>query len=187
MNDDLTVTTEAHWHVRADENVVEGRIVPFNEPAIVVEEGERYREGFLPGSLTRMEQAVKQRGNASWIAFNLEHDTSLAARIGYARSIVQRDDGAWAEFQLYPGVDLPKVRAMLEGSHTGLSVFFRDVSPPKEADGIRWRTQVHIDHVAATPMPVYSGATITKVRETDALNLATPALDEWTQYVESLG
>jgi len=179
----MKFVTETEWHLRADENVVEGRIVPFGEPTTVMEMGELYQEGFDPGSFTRMEQVIRQRGNASWISFNLEHDESLAARIGYARSIEQREDGAYGSFNLYPGTDLTKVRAMLEGSHTGLSILFRDVSPPREADGVRWRTQVHVDHVAATPLPVYEGAVITKVREAEQVLLATPALDEWADWL----
>jgi phage head maturation protease len=184
----MKLVTEGLWHVRSDENVVEGRIVPFGEPAFVYEEGELYREGFDAGSLTRMEQVIKQRGNATWVGFNLEHDESFVNKIGYMRSLEQRDDGAWAEFKLYPSTELAKVRAMLEESHTGLSVKFDDITPPREGDdGVRWRTQVHVSHVAATPMPVYEGATITKVRDTGGQTvLATPALDQWSEWIEKL-
>lgn len=188
------LSTEVEWHFRADEaggeeNIVEGRVVPFNQVATVIEHGERYREGFRAGSLTFMHQFAKQRGNAAWVHLNLDHDESLPARIGFARSFEQRDDGGWATFKLYPSADLPKVRSMLTESHTGLSVLFDDLAPPVDVDGVRWRTQVKILHVAATPIPVYAGAGITSVRAAgapDPSELLTPALDEWTAYLDGL-
>lgn len=183
---ELTIQSPAHWHWRGDANTVEGRMVPFGEPAMVVEDGEVYTEMFDPGSMTRMEQIAKARGNAAWIAFNLEHDEGFPARIGYARTLEQRDDGAWGIFKLYPGNDLAKVRSMLEESHTGLSVMFDDIAPPREVDGIRHRVQVSVRHVAATPMPTYAGATITAVRATEPpLVVGTPALDEWTAWLDA--
>lgn len=182
---DLAIQLDADWHFRSERNQVEGRIVPFDEPTVVVEDGEVYREVFDHGSLTYMEQYAHNRGNAAWIGLNLEHDESLPARIGYARTLVQRDDGGYATFQLYDGPDLGKVRQMLKESHTGLSVYFRDRVPPVEIDGIRHRVQVNVAHVAATPLPTYAGAQITAVRHTVDVLDVTPALDEWDAWLAS--
>lgn len=181
---DLQLQIPAEWHFRDDLNVVEGRMVPYNESALVVENGEVFYEAFDPGSVTRMLQFAKRRGNAGWIAFNLDHDETFDNRIGYARSIESREDGAWGAFKLYQGPDLPKVRSMLEESHTGLSVMFHDLVPAREVDGVRHRVQVSISHVAATPMPTYAGAVITAVRSVDPVDLGgTPALDEWNEWL----
>lgn len=186
---DLTLKLSADWHFRDDLGVVEGRMVPFGERAMVMEDGEVFWEEFDPGSLNTMCQVAKNRGNAGWISFNLEHDESLGARIGFARSIEQRPDGAWAQFQLYRNnPDLPKVRDMLSESHTGLSVMFADIKPPRLINEVRHRTQVSVSHVAATPMPTYASATITTVRETEQIvEPGTPSLNEWTDWLASLG
>lgn len=181
---DLALQLDADWHFRSDRNQVDGRIVPFGERAVVMEDGEVFREVFDPGSLTFMEQVARSRGNAAWIGLNLDHDESLSSRIGYARSIVQQDDGGWCTFQLYPDRDLDKVRSMLQESHTGLSVLFTDrVAPVVDAEGVRHRVQVNIRHVAATPIPTYASAAITAVRATPELLDMTPALDEWREWI----
>jgi hypothetical protein len=178
-------TSVTEWHYRDAEDQVEGRIVPFGESAVVVEDGERFTEVFDAGSLTFMCQVAASRGNAAWISFVLDHDERLDSRIGWARSLEQRDDGAWATFQLYRNNrDLAKVRDMLHESHTGLSVLFRDRVPAIEVDGVRHRRQVVVDHVSATPMPTYSGAQIMAIRsQPEELLGGTPKLDEWQTWL----
>lgn len=178
---------DANWMLRDDGRTVEGRIVPYGEVVEVVEHGERFRETFLPRSCARMAQFAARKGNASWIEFRLEHNESFDAHIGYARSLVEKDDGAYATFRLYESADLDKVQSMLRESHTGLSVFFNDrVEPKRSADGIVQRVQVDIRHVAATPVPVYAGAAITGIRSDDAIDLGTPLLDEVKEYLAQL-
>lgn len=182
------------WKLRDDGRSVRGRIVPYREPSIVIERGERFREQFLPGCLTRMCQLVHKRGNAGWVSLNLDHDESFAARIGYASTIDDLPDGGWADFKLYRSPDLDKVRSMLEESHTGLSVMFDDIAPPRLLDGVRSRVQIAIAHVAATAFPVYRGAQIASVRDggpsagaltSDEID-ERPALDEWRAYLDTL-
>lgn len=200
MTDTATMTTGAqlvvddgHWQLRDDGRFVRGRIVPFNEPTLVVDRGERFREQFLPGCMTRLCQLVAKRGNAGFIQLNLDHDESFASLIGYARSVEQLDDGGYADFKLYRSPDLDKVRSMLEESHTGLSVMFDDVATPRLLDGIRSRVQIAIRHVAATAFPAYRGAAITAMRDDVSHDPPTldeiddrPALAEWQAYLASL-
>lgn len=183
------------WHVRStdDGRTVEGRIVPYNEPTDVVERIEtgeliKYREQFLPHSCLAMAQAVAKRGNAAFISLLMDHnEKDFSSKIGYASTLESRDDGAWAIFRLYQSRDLEKVVSMLDESHKGLSVAFRDTKQPRDIDGIVSRVQVQIDHVAATPTPCYVGAGITGVRAEDAelLLVATPKLDEIRQWIEA--
>lgn len=189
----LTVD-DAMWEMRSDGRSVRGRIVPFNEVVTVYDRGKRIREQFLPGCVDRLCQVVAKRGNAAFIKFNLDHDESFEREIGYAATLQTQGDGAWADFRLLPGRDLDKVRAMLAESHTGLSVLFDDIVPPREIDGVRSRVQVLIEHVAATPWAVYEGARIMTMRDgvSDA-SMPTideiderPALAEWQQYLDTL-
>jgi len=173
-------------HLRDDGRTIEGCIVPYGEVAEVVERdpetGEltRYQEQFLKGSCARMAQGVHRRGNAAFIKLVLDHDDkSFDAWVGHALSLTSEEDGAYASFRLYEGNDLAKVRSMLQESHTGLSINFGDVRPPKLIDGVVSRVQVAIDHVAATPVPTYAGAGITSMRSADGTQLeGTPHLND---------
>ncbi len=172
-------------HLRDDGRTVEGRIVPYNEPADIAEIGKdgsivRYREQFLPRSCMAMAQAIAKRGNAAFMALLLEHEEhDLDAKIGYATELRDERDGAYATFRLYESRDMDKVQSMLRESHTGLSVHFGDTRPPKLVDDVVSRVQVHIDHVAATPTPCYAGAGITAMRsEIVPVEVGTPHLDE---------
>lgn len=184
---------DGDWHLRDDGRSMLGRIVPFEEPAIVVEQGERFEEEFLPGCMTRMCQIAARRGNAGWISLNLDHDETMDARIGYATGLEQRDDGGWAEFRLYPGNQLEKVRSMLTESHRGLSVMFDDIAEPRVTAGRRSRVQISVRHVAATPVPIYSGARVALVRDGTGSDAPTvdelgdrPALREWQTYLDGI-
>ena len=190
------------WHMRADDDgrTVEGRIVPYLEPTEVIErdhvtgELKRFREQFLPRSCLAMAQAMRTRGNAGFIAFLMDHEEhDFDAKIGYAASLEDRDNGAHAVFRLYQSRDIEKVTSMLNESHRGLSINFADRKPPRMIDGIVSRVQVHIDHVAATPTPCYASASITGMRSVDELReieaslpAATPNLDAVREWLEEL-
>lgn len=188
------VVDEPEWHWRSDGGTARGRIVPFMQPATVIDRGERFREQFMPNCLERMVAAYRSRGNASFISLNFDHDESIAGRIGHAVTIEALPDGGWCDFRLLPQRDLDKVRSMLNESHTGLSVMFSDMARPRLIDGVRSRVQIHVSHVAATPWPVYDGAMLTSVRSADAVpapltdvELADrPALAEWQAYLAEL-
>lgn len=183
------------WHVRSsnDGRTVEGRIVPYNEPTEVVERTEagelvRYTEQFLERSCMAMVQASQSRANASFISFLMDHEErDFNAKIGYASTLESRDDGAYAVFRLYQSRDLEKVVCMLDESHKGLSIAFRDTKPPKVIDGVVSRVQVHIDHVAATPTPCYAGAAISGIRAEDSelVVATTPNLDAIKQWLDA--
>lgn len=181
-------------HVRDDGRTIEGCIVPYGQVAEVVErdpetgELSRYQEQFLKGSCARMAQGVHRRGNAAFIKLVLDHDDqSFDSWIGHALSLTSEDDGAYASFRLYDGNDLPKVRSMLSESHTGLSINFGDIRPPKLLDGVVSRVQVAIDHVAATPVPVYSGAGITSMRSADGTDMgSTPLLNDVRAFLAQM-
>lgn len=184
---------DSDWKLRSDGNTVTGRIVPFMQPTTIVDRGERFREQFLPNCMTAMIQwATHKRGNFGFMTLTLDHDESLRGIIGRAKSVEQRDDGAWADFRLIgDDSDRAKARDLLEESHTGLSVMFDDIAPPRLLAGVRSRVQVFVRHVAATPFPAYTGAMVTGVREQiepPSLDdiLERPALAEWQSYLDSL-
>ena len=186
------------WHLRSDNDgrTVEGRIVPYMEPADIVERDtdtggwKEYKEQFLPRSCLAMSQVIHRRGNGAFIAFLMDHEEhDFDAKIGYAANLEDREDGGWATFRLYQSRDIEKVTCMLNESHRGLSINFADVKPPKMIDGVVSHVQVHIDHVAATPTPCYAGAGIRGIRAIDDTSLMvppTPNLDQVMQWLEEL-
>lgn len=150
----------------------------------------KFREQFLPRSCLLMAQAMRARGNAAFISFLMDHEEhDFDAKIGYAASLEDREDGAHAVFRLYQSRDIEKVTSMLNESHRGLSINFADRKPPRIVDGIVSRVQVHIDHVAATPTPAYATAGITGMRTIDEIatvEAPTPNLDTVRQWLEEL-
>lgn len=181
----------AELHLRSDGRTVDGRIVPYGEVVDVLERTAEgivsYREQFLPRSCLAMAQSVHKRGNAAFISFLMEHEEhDFDSKIGYATDLRDSDDGAYATFKLYDGNDLDKVRSMLRESHNGLSVSFADVKPPRMLDDVISRVQVHIDHVAATPTPIYAGAAITGMRADEGYAVETPHLNEITAWLNEI-
>lgn len=178
--------------VDGDGRTVAGRIVPYDEPARVVEpneEGEivEYREVFTNVSLVKMLQGAKARGgDFRFVRFTLDHRDELDHRVGYATDIESRDDGAYATFRLYDDHSLPKVQSMLAESHRGLSLEF--IATRKRAwsadPEVVERLGVHIGAVTATPDPMYAGASILSVRGSgEPPEVGTPALDELLAYL----
>lgn len=181
-----------HLRSDGDMNIVEGWLVPFGQVADVCDvtpQGvDRYREGFLPGSFTRMEQAAKNRGNAGWMRLVLDHDDSLDKRVGIGLMVEQRGTtGAWAAFKLHRSANLELVRSMIEDGYDAFSVEFHDVVAPKiDDDGVRWRRQVHASGAALTPTPAYEGARVLSLRDGEFVAAPTPVLDDTLAWLASL-
>jgi phage head maturation protease len=169
------------FSLRDDGRSLEGMIVPYGQPATVVEPDEsgklvKYQEQFLRGSLAGMAQGFKARGMLDVPLF-IGHQESFQNRIGFATGLQDREDGAWASFRIYDDSNLVKIQSMLRESHTGLSIAFRDTRQPRLINGVISRVQVFVGHVAATPVPTYAGAGITAIRSTDDQEAPRPALD----------
>lgn len=168
----------------SDGRTVDAKIVPFREPAQVTQLGrdgkpETFMEMFAPDSLTAVCQLAEQRGDFAWISMNLDHEDVLDKRIGYAKSVEQREDGGYATFRLYKRSDLEMIQDMLSTSHRGMSIMFHDRAKPRRVGGIIERVQVMLHHVAATPIPVYKNTGVVAMRNGEETpELGTPALDE---------
>ena len=177
-------------HLRADENMVEGIVVPFGQVADVAEivngELRRYKEGFRAGSCERMVQGARARGNAGFIKLTLDHDDALDKRVGSGVLIEERSEGAFMQFKLHRRAELDLIKSLIEDSHDGFSIEFSDVADPDEVDGVTWRRQIHMQAVSLTPVPVYAGAKVLALRDDDELlSLPTPELDETLAWLEA--
>lgn len=192
---ELVAQLSTEWHWRDDDEdgrTVEGRVIPFNEVATIIERDEatgqlvKYQEQFLPGCCSRLEQESKRGTHLRWVKYLLGHDESkLEREIGHMRSIEQRDDGAYAIFRLFDCDDLRKVRSMLQESYRGLSVAFASKNP-QTIDGVVSHRSIMLAHVAATPAPAYVSAGITAMRGDGPVDLGTPLLDEAREWLEAI-
>ena len=129
----------------------------------------------------------------SIVSLNLEHNETIESRIGYAAELDERDDGVYAIFRLYEGRDIEKHRSMLRESHTGLSVKFADVKPPKMLEDVVSHVQVILEHVAATPLPAYASAEILAMRGSDnddqvttQMEITRPNLENVREWLASM-
>lgn len=187
----------AEFELRDDGRTLFGRMVPYGERASIVEvnestnEIERYTEQFLPHSFAAMAQGFRARGGDRSKASNMfvpllmGHSDRFDDMIGHAVELTDEEDGAYATFRLYADERIEKIRSVLSESHTGLSVSFRDIRPPRTIDGVISRVQVGINHVAATPTPAYPGARIESLRnESDDAPIETPALNTVRQWLQ---
>lgn len=189
-----TFIRSVDFSLRDDGRTLHGRIVPYGEVADIAEfdqsknEIVRYREQFLPHSLAAMVQGFIARGGASkrsnlFVPLLIDHKDNFDSMIGQATELTDADDGAYATFRLYDDDRMTKIRSVLSESHTGLSVMFRDVRPPRMVDGIVSRVQVHIAHVAATPTPAYALAGIDSIRSNELPPEETPRLSEVREWL----
>lgn len=194
------ITGPDEFSLRDDGRTVEGRIVPYSDVTTVVDwhpvsgKVEQFREQFLPASFVSAVQLAERRGNAGFISLNLEHNESIReGRIGYATTLTEKDDGAYATFRLYERDDIRQVQSMLRESHTGLSVKFADIRAPHIRGDLVSHVQVAIEHVAATPIPAYANAGILALRdgvEDDGLvtqmDAGRPNLDAVRQWLAEM-
>lgn len=167
-----------------DGGEVTGKVVPFDEPAAVVDihpdtgvEGP-FTEVFRRGAFTNLIAGLTKRGWTGGVTLNFDHNPDRD--IGYATELTERDDGLWGRFGLYDSGDLRKTKSKLATSHRGLSVAFRPLRNRVVGDLVE-RVRVHIDHVAATPTAAYASATVAAVRhdpDPGDFDLDTPRLDQ---------
>jgi HK97 family phage prohead protease len=186
----------ADFELRDDGRTLTGCIVPYGVIADIAEMGDdnqivRYREQFLPHSLAAMAQGFNSRGgkvsreSRCFVPLLLDHRDNFDSMIGHAVELTDQDDGAFASFRLYDDANITKIRSVLTESHTGLSIAFRDVKQPRMIDDVVSRVQVHVGHVAATPIPAYVGAGIESLRNAAGPVSETPLVNDIRQWLQS--
>jgi HK97 family phage prohead protease len=172
----MTSTTSDQLHLRAfspevshldvkRDGVVEGLIVPYNQPTDVLEiiNGElvEYREQFVPGAFDRAQRA------ASRVGLTFTHSDAMPDRMGYGLELRESAEGAVMTWQLY-SYAREQAEELLTTTHRGLSVTFMSISPrggSERAGQLVTRSAVHLSSVAATDNPAYATARVLALRE----------------------
>ena len=150
---------------RVDRTTLVGRYLPWDTPAEVVDLGpngaERYREGFRRGAVDA------QLRNPEWqkaILFVDGHEGGLG-KLGYTLELADEADGLYGRVRVQ-STHLADVEQMLGDGITGLSVGFLP-RRHAQADGVRWRTDVRLQHVALVPVGAYESAQVVAWRQAD--------------------
>jgi HK97 family phage prohead protease len=167
----LEAVEEHRVHVRAfeaelaegDGRTIEGRIVPYEVPALVADDprGRAYREQFARGAFVAQLRAPSRVR----VLLNFEHDQTLRGVVGHAVALEDRFDGLHGQFRALPDADGDKALQLVnEGLLTGLSLEFAALRS-RVVDGIVTRTRVRLDKVALCRFPAYAESQVLAVRE----------------------
>ena len=158
----------AELEVRSDGRTLEGTLMPWGQPASIVEPGGRYVEVFVRNAFDGTDPA-----NVPLTRLHPRTGADLPIGVG-----VEFDDqparlrGAWHVSDVEEGNEV--LQLARDKVPLGLSVGFAEVP-----GGSRWnhaRTRVErvratLDHVAVVRAPAYPGARITAVRGAQPLTL----------------
>lgn len=165
---------------RVDRTTLVGRYLPWDEPADVVDLGvggaERYREGFRRGAVDHQLRGSQEA--QAFIQFVDGHEAGLG-KLGYTLTLADEPDGLYGQLRVHRSA-VDDVEQMLNDGITGLSVGFvprRHV----ESDGVRWRTDVRLQHVALVPRGAYESAQVIAWRQADDERVAADTAHVDTQ------
>jgi hypothetical protein len=155
------------------EGILIGRLVPYNVPTKVLDwlpdgEPDIYDEGFRPGAFARQLPSVDGTRTAR-INLVHAHEGGLG-HLGTSRLLREAPDGLYGEIVVLRS-RRDDVADLLAVGIDELSIEFRERLTPRgasttvvDADGVRWRTDVHLDRVALEPQGAYSGARVLAYR-----------------------
>ena len=174
-----TLPFELELRIRADDEVdagrtLVGRLVPYGVPSDVSDGGQRYRERFAPGAFRRQIDSGQHRQ----VALFAEHNRPDQVRrlpLARASELYDGADGLYGSFPMpHTTAADDALELVRSGVVTGLSLGFvlleRSSRPGR--DGVVTRSRAHVDHVALTHQPAYSGAEVVALR---AVELLEPA------------
>jgi HK97 family phage prohead protease len=160
------------------EDYVAGLVVPWDKetPILEARNGEplEYRELFARGSFDR---AIAK---ATRVSLTFNHDTTLAARIGYGLRFADSAEGLVGEFRLDRST-ADKARDVLTSTHGCFSVGFFSLLPKAgtERPGeLVSRRAALLDHVAAVTQGAYPDAHLAIVRSSDPESEGDPSTAE---------
>ncbi|WP_116998443.1 hypothetical protein [Desertimonas flava] len=145
-----------------------GRLVPFDVSARVADprpDGtwDRYSEGFRRGAF-----AGQTGGAVAGVDLRHKHGGAGLGYLGPATSLEEHTDGLHGEFKVI-STRRADVADLLANGVTGLSIEFRErPGGTIERDGVRWRTNVHLDAVALEHRGAYADAGVTSYRSRTA-------------------
>lgn len=158
---------------RGDQRLIGGRVVPYNEPALVVDEGgPAYREMFVAGAFSEIVRAANR------VLLKFRHGTSALDHLGHGVEFEERPDGLHGLFRVVAGAVGDHALALVDdGVMPGLSLGAIPRRQTRTAEGVVVRQRVDLREVSLCEEPAYVGATIS-VRRSRAEWDLPPAPDQ---------
>ena len=160
------------------EDYCAGLVVPWGKETPILEargsEPLEYRETFARGAFDR---AIAK---ASRVSLTFNHDTTLAARIGYGLRFADSAEGLVGEFRLDRST-ADKARDVLTSTHGCFSVGFFSLLPKAGTErpgSLVERRAALLDHVAAVNQGAYPDARLATVRSSDPASEGDPSTAE---------
>jgi HK97 family phage prohead protease len=146
-----------------------GRLVPYDQATDVLDylpngRPDLYREGFRRGAF---EPQVRLGVKVAKIGLYHTHDRGGGlGYLGPFKHLREQPDGLYGDIRILP-TKADDLGALIEEGINELSIEFRlrGAANTVEADGVRWRTAVHLDHVALEAKGAYSGAEVLAFRQ----------------------
>jgi HK97 family phage prohead protease len=173
-----TRTFELELELRDEGNgrTMIGRAVPYGQTADI---GGGKTERFVMGAFSRQIAS----GQLQAVKLHTSHTQRQSGElpIGKTLSLTEQQDGLHGAWELH---DTPRgleaLHLMKIGEVTGLSIGFKALPDGTTlgADGAMIRSVAHLDHIALTTSPAYSGAQVMAVRDQSRsiAGLRTPSL-----------
>lgn len=164
-----------------DGRTIDVRIVPYNVPADVSDDGRtRYREMWMPGAFSDQARGA-QAGRASHVMVNFRHGETFGDVIGHGVSLVEREDAFYGTFKILDGQDGDKALELVRAgalSKVSLEAFAK--KSVRSAQGVVQRVKGHLVNIALTPQGAYDAAAVLAIREEQMV------ADEAAELVTSL-
>lgn len=151
------------FKVDRDKRTIFGTVMPYNETALVSDNGGRpYEERFAPSSLAR---SIDQRG-AKLRLFGMHARTFGRFPVGKPHDFDDKPDGLHGAFRVFntqDGDDTLELADPEVGGLTGFSVGFSPVRSEQDGD-VTVRVEASLSEVSVVDVPAYAGATIEGIR-----------------------
>lgn len=162
----------ASWE-RTDRRTIETLIVPWNEPANVVdvlEDGslDRYREGFRPGAFDhQVDAGAREPGVVRRVIVKDQHRDGLG-KLGHLVALRSGSGGLEGTARILP-TKVDDFEAMYEDGIDGISAEFHPSGRAEFVDGVRWRTRAHLVALALEAEPAYASARVVAMRSAESV------------------
>jgi HK97 family phage prohead protease len=147
----------------SDGRTLEGRLVPFNEPAKVHDPGgPPYVELFAPGCFRRQLTAPNR------VSLRFEHRDGLTDRLGRGLELWEDDAATWGRFKVAEGPIGDHALALVDdGVVSGFSVGFIPRRARRNEQGQVVRTLCSLEEVSLVPEPAYAGTEVVRRARSD--------------------
>jgi HK97 family phage prohead protease len=154
-------TFEANLEAVEDGRTLIGRVMPYNERALVADPPTYtpYYEEWLPGVFDQNTKAANR------VLLDFEHHPGIQGIIGRALTLHSELDGFYGSFKVYPNADGDKALEMYHDEVLrSFSVYAKPLRTIRADDGTMRRSKAHLDRVALCRRGAFENAKVLSAR-----------------------